>query len=148
MQAARALWARTTIRLWPESYRLVSLPVDRWTDALLSMSAAGGFAAVVRERDEISLTVEEDAWSRNPLQSVALNVSGRYRAITLDLQIELTVVGYLAPAAMRLAAAGISIVPQCAYERDHLLVLEDDAARAVEILQAYVEECRNSAATS
>ena len=141
--ATRALWARTKIRLWPERYRLVSLPVDRWPEVLAwAATVPAGFGAVVRERDEVSLTAEAGAWEASPLRSLALHVSAPYRALTLDLELELSVVGYLAPAALRLAQAGISIVPQCAFLRDHLLVREEDAEDARAVLEAYAQECR------
>ena len=65
-----------------------------------------------------------------------------YRAITFDVNIDLGVVGYLAPAAARLAAAGVSIVPQCAYLKDHLLVREADLETARAVLEAFIAECR------
>ena len=54
----RLLWARTTIRVWPERYRLVSLDpaLAGEAGALLSEDPAP-FAALVRERDEASLTI-------------------------------------------------------------------------------------------
>jgi hypothetical protein len=146
MNATRALWARTNVRLWPETYRLVSLPKDRWAEALAWYATqADAFAAVVRERDEVSLTVEQGAWAASPLQPAAFNVSEPQRVLTFDLELELSVVGYIAPAAARLAAAGISIVPQCAFLRDHVLVRDDDATRALSVLQDFIAECRTGA---
>ena len=59
----RNLWARTRILLWPEGYILVSLPHESLIEALaIVSSAAGHFSAVVVERDEVSLTVEEELW--------------------------------------------------------------------------------------
>jgi hypothetical protein len=148
MNATRALWARTSVRLWPERYRLVSLPVDRMSETLAFLAGqAHGFLALVRERDEISLTVETEAWDTCALLPLALHVSPPYRALTLDLELELSVVGYLAPAAGRLAEAGISIVPQCAYLRDHLLVQEQDAERAKQVLEGYAASCRDVSAS-
>jgi hypothetical protein len=143
MDATRALWARTTVRLWPERYRLVSLPVDRLGDVLTFLATVdGGFLGLVRERDEVSLTVAAGAWDGSPLAPHARHVSPPYRALTLDLELELSIVGFLAPAAARLAEAGISIVPQCAYLRDHLLVQEQDAGRARQVLEDYAAACR------
>jgi hypothetical protein len=143
MDATRALWARTTVRLWPERYRLVSLPVDRLGEALAFLASVDrGFLGLVRERDEVSLTVESGAWDGSALAPRALHVSPPYRALTLDLELDLDVVGYLAPAAARLAEAGIPIVPQCAYLRDHVLVREEDGARARQVLEDYAAACR------
>ena len=146
MDATRALWARTTVRLWPERYRLVSLPVDRLRPALGFLAGVErGFLGLVRERDEVSLTVDEQAWEAGPLREAALHVSPPYRVLTLDLELELSVVGYMAPAAVRLAEAGISIVPQCAYLRDHILVQDEDGERARLVLEEYAASCRDRA---
>jgi hypothetical protein len=138
----QSLWARTKILPWPESYMLVSLPREALIEALsLVSSAAGHFSAVVVERDEVSLTVEEELWKTRAGTIAHHAMDGPYRAITLQLNVDLGVSGYFAPAAERLANAGISIVPQCAYLKDHVLVRATDADRAVEIMEHLVREC-------
>jgi hypothetical protein len=142
MTSARAIWARTGLHVWPQRYLLVSLPVAAASEAAALLGRARSFAALVLERDEVSVTVEAETWRASPLSARALAEAGPYRAITLDVDIDLTVVGYLAPAAARLAEAGVSIVPQCAYRKDHLLVPESDLGRAVRVLEAFIAENR------
>jgi hypothetical protein len=57
--------------------------------------------------------------------------------------LDLDVVGYLAPAAVALAKAGISIVPQCGYLKDHLLVAEKDLEKALQTLQELISSCKD-----
>ena len=136
---ARALWARTRIHVWPERYLLGSVPVDRLVEAThLVTLARETFAALVRERDEVSLTLPESL--RPLLEPLATRTAGPYRVLTFDLELELDVIGYLAPALERLAAAGVSIVPQCGFRTDHLLVLERDLDAAVGALEGLVGE--------
>jgi hypothetical protein len=120
----------------------VSLPVAALPEAAALVGRATCFAALVLERDEVSLTVEEEAWRAASLRAQARAEAGPYRAITLDVDIDLGVVGYLAPAAARLAEAGVSIVPQCAYRKDHLLVREGELAEAVRVLEDFIAACR------
>jgi hypothetical protein len=142
---ARSLWARTRLHVWPEAYRLVSLAPEQLAEAArLVGSCSRGFAALVLERDEVSLTLPAPAWETSALKAAARAESGPWRAISFDLDIDLDVAGYLAPAAERLAKAGVSIVPQCAYLKDHLLVHEPDLAQAVAQLEALVAECAAS----
>jgi hypothetical protein len=132
----RALWARTKIVCWPEEYVLASLDPVHLAEAAAAVGrSAGRFAAIVVERDEVSVTLERGAWLELSTRVPAAAVAGPYRAITLDLAIDLGVCGYLLPAAERLARAGVSIIPQCAYLKDHLLVRAADAERAVAVLQ-------------
>jgi hypothetical protein len=136
----RALWARVHLWVWPERYRLVSLPLAALADAARVVAGgAGAFAALVVERDEVSLTVDEARWAGSGLG--ASREAGPFAAITFDLDLDLDVCGFLAPAAARLAAAGVSIVPQCAFAKDHLLVHDRDRARAVAVLEQLIADC-------
>lgn len=140
---ARAIWARTRLHIWPERYCLASLPVELLGRAAgLLAQRESVFAALLLERDEVSLTIEESAWQGSSLRDLARGVGGPYRAVTFDINIEPDVCGYLAPAATLLAREGISIVPQCGFLKDHLLIRQEDVAASVEILERFIEDCR------
>jgi hypothetical protein len=138
--AARDVWARTRLVVWPERYVLASLPLPLLAEAAALVGGAGGrFAALVVERDEVSLTIEGGTWQREQMLRVRARAeAGPYCAITLDVDVDLSVCGYLAPAAVLLAEAGISLVPQCAYSKDHLLVREADLGRALKVLERLI----------
>lgn len=142
-ERVRRLWARTQVRVWPESYSLVSLPTVSVADAAqLVAAAAGTFAGLVLERDEVSITVPEELWANDALRPLAQSEAGPFRVITLDQDLALDVSGYLAPAAALFAEAEVPIVPQCGFLKDHVLVHEHDLDRAVELLQGLVARCR------
>jgi hypothetical protein len=144
---ARAVWARTSLRIAPDTYVLVSLPPDALADAAALVAGAADFAALLLERDEVSLTITETAWGSSALRARAAGTAGPYRAVTFDVNIDLGVVGYLAPLAERLAEAGISIVPQCAFLKDHLLVRESDLGRTVRVVESLIAECGGGGST-
>ena len=136
---ARALWAKTTLHLWPESYRLVSLPRTVLPEAAaLLAQRGGGFSCLVLERDEVSLTVDEELWASSPLRLSAREAAGPFKVITFDLDLDLAVTGYLAPAAEALASAGVPIVPQCGFLKDHLLVPAAHLATAIQTLEQVI----------
>ena len=138
-EPARSLWAKTTLHVWPEPCRLVSLPQDALEDAAALVACAShGFACLVVERDEVSLTVSAAVWEESPLRARARGDEGPFRVITFDLDLDLQVTGYLAPAAEALAAAGVPIVPQCAFLKDHVLVPEELLGDAVRALHALI----------
>jgi hypothetical protein len=142
---ARELWTRTRVHVWPEVYLLVSLPVELAVKAAASAARARpAFAATVLERDEVSLTVPEETWRSDSLRDRARAEAGPFRVISFDLDLDLDVSGYLAPAAAALAAAEVPIVPQCAYLKDHLLVPEEKLEAALAALDALIAEARNA----
>jgi hypothetical protein len=138
-ERARALWASARLHVWPERYVLASVPVARASEAIASLHRAGeAFAAFVRERDECSLSVPEAL--RPAVEPLAERIAGPYRVITFDLSLDLDVIGFLSPAAERLANAGVSIVPQCGFRTDHLLVWDRDLEVAIRTLEALIRE--------
>jgi hypothetical protein len=139
---AREIWACTRIHVWPERYVLASLPLARLADAAAFIaSQPGRFAALVVERDEVSVTAVLSEWNGSALAAFA-RTSPPLRAITLDIDIDLEVCGYLAPAATLLGEAGVSIVPQCAFLKDHLLVHEEKLSAAVGVLEDWIRRCQ------
>lgn len=137
------LWSETALLLWPQRLILASFAADDWPGIADAIAPClGGFSAIVVERDEVSVTLEGAAWEGLDLVAAAVAVAGPYRAITFDLPVDLGVCGYLLPAAERLAAAGVSIVPQCGYQKDHILVREADATKAMEVLGGLIEEAK------
>ena len=138
---ARDAWALTRVHVWPEDYVFASLPCGRMAEAvaLLAVAPAGTFVALVRERDEIGLTLPDAL--RDRLAPLAAAIAGPFRVLTFDVTLPLDLVGFLAPAAVRLAEAGVSIVPQCGFRTDHLLVRAEDLAAALRVLEGFVREC-------
>ena len=137
--SARAVWAKTRVLVWPERYVLASLELaDLSAASALVVRQGAGFAALVVERDEVSVTVLESLWQASGLTARALD--GPFRALTLDVNIDLSVCGYMAPLAVRLAEAGVSIIPQCAYLKDHLLIHERNIERAVAEVERMIRE--------
>ncbi|MBX7184119.1 MAG: ACT domain-containing protein, partial [Vicinamibacteria bacterium] len=68
------------------------------------------------------------------------------RAITIDASMPVDLVGFLAPAAERLAASSIPIIPQCGFRTDHILVPADRLDDAVRVLEGLVADARKEGA--
>jgi hypothetical protein len=137
---ARAAWARAKVLVWPERYVLATFPVDRLPEvAALVGSSRGGFVALVVERDEVSLTTSETSWGAARVG--AARSAGPYRVVTVDVDLDLDLCGFLAPLATRLAEAGVAIVPQCAFRKDHILVRDEDLDSTVRVLESWIQSC-------
>ncbi len=138
-----SLWARASLRVWPEKYVLVSLPTSSLSEAANIVGrSAGAFAALILERDEISLTLPEHVWSAHAVKANAQD--GPYRAVSFNVDVDLEVFGFIAPAVVRLANARISIVPEAAFLKDHLLVHEKDLDQTVSIVGKLIKDCQDT----
>jgi len=136
-----SLWAGASLRVWPEKYVLVSLPTSSLPEAASIVGrSAGAFAALILERDEVSLTLPEHVWTAHTVKANAKD--GPYRAVSINVDVDLEVFGFIAAAHVRLANARISIVPEAAFLKEHLLVHEKDLDQTVSILGKLIEDCR------
>ena len=134
---AQQLFAQCQLYSDPRDYAIISLP------ARAIMAAAGviaeygeAFSTVIADKDEVTLVFLAEAWpdfaERLPGHRVASDV---YRLITFDLELDMSLVGFMALVSTALAEAGISILPLAAFTRDHLLVKSDQIQSALATLQ-------------
>jgi len=141
---SREVWASARIKVWPDPVILATFPRfagDRVAAfaGRVGVRDATAFVAFLTEGDECTLTSPETAFEAWRLRKRATQVVRGLRAITIDATMPVDLVGFLAPAAARLAAAEIPIIPQCGFHTDHILVpapLLDDAVRVIEGLVA------------
>ncbi|MBI5669774.1 MAG: ACT domain-containing protein [Chloroflexi bacterium] len=118
-------------------YALVKLPPKAITAAAGVIAAIGEpFCALIADRNEVSLLIPAEA-----VQDFVSHLPGhtlaetRYRLITLDVALELSLVGFMAAVSRALADAGVSILPYAAFTRDHLLVPAAQFELAMKTLQ-------------
>jgi hypothetical protein len=66
------MWANTKLLVWPEKYVIVSLPTSSLAAAVAIIAKnSGTFAALVLERDEVSLCLPEPVWSAHSIKANA-----------------------------------------------------------------------------
>jgi hypothetical protein len=141
---SREVWSSARIKVWPDPVVLATFPRfagDRVAAfaGRVGVRDATAFVAFLTEGEECTLTAPEAAFDAWRLRKRATEVVRGLRAITIDASMPVDLVGFLAPAAARLAEAAIPIIPQCGFHTDHILVparLLDDAVRVIEGLVA------------
>lgn len=141
---SREIWSSARIKVWPDPVVLATFPRFAGDRVAAFAGRAGvrdasAFVAFLTEGDECTLTSPEAAFDAWRLRKRATEVVRGLRAITIDASMPVDLVGFLAPAAARLAAAEIPIIPQCGFRTDHILVparMLDDAVRVLEGLVA------------
>lgn len=121
-----------------QPYIMVQLPPQAITAAAGVIAEIGEpFAAVIADKDEVTLIIPEDALPdferRLPGHRVA---QAHYRLITFDVALEPTLIGFMARVSAALANAGIPIFPYSAFTRDHLLVPAEQFSAAMSALDS------------
>ena len=129
-----------TVALYSDNqlYSFVQLPLGALTAAAGVVAETGEpFAALLIDKDEVSLMIAATAWEDFQRRLPGAQVSPvTYRLLTIDLPLEPTLVGLMARISQTLADAQISILPFAACSRDHIFVPEIDFDRALAALNA------------
>jgi hypothetical protein len=144
---SREVWAKARIKVWPDPVVLATFPRfagDRVAAfaGRVGVKEAAAFVAFLTEGEECTLTAPEAAFDAWRLRKRATEVARGLRAITIEASMPVDLVGFLAPAADRLAAADIPIIPQCGFRTDHILVPGDRLDGAVRVIEGLVADAR------
>ena len=139
----RKLLEQARLDISPETYFLVSLQHQDWRKLLenpeLSPRMTEPFM-ILSDKYEVTLMLDEQDYEtcRHAIRDA--KIEGGFRLLTFDLVLDFNVVGFLAEVSRILAEAEISIMALSAFSRDHLLIKQDNLAKALKVLGAYVED--------
>lgn len=143
MTSPRELLKVCTVRVAPSIYTLVSLSDTQWRELLSDPALSPRMTApfmILKDEWEVTLLLDE-ADFRNVSEALGgAAVKGNFRLISFDIKLDFDVVGFLAEVAKILADSGIPILGLSSFSRDHLLVQQDQLARALVVLGEHVEE--------
>ncbi len=142
---SREVWSSARIKVWPDTVVLATFPRfagDRVAAfaGRVGVRDAASFVAFLTEGDECTLTSPEAAFEAWRRRKRATQVVRGLRAVTIDASMPVDLVGFLAPAAARLAEASIPIIPQCGFHTDHILVPEARLEDAVRVIEGLIAE--------
>lgn len=141
----RRQWAASALKLWPGRYWVVGFEPDVRDQALALATAPGeGYISLIADHHEVSVILHHDLWKAQEAEMSPRQVFGPLCGITFDVPLDIEAPGFLAPAVTVLAAAGVSIVPQCALIYDHLFIKEDDLETAVEVLETLQAQAQSA----
>ena len=136
------IFASTELKIHPQDYVIVSLPVEEKDNALKSFSLLSSFSSITIDYEEISLILKESDWKILLDRFPKSLCEGPYRVITFDIVLDLNLVGFLSVISSILADEGISIYAVSTYLRDHILVKSKDAEKAILRFKELIEKCK------
>lgn len=137
------VFAATKLKLHPEEFTLVSLPLTDKEKALDLFKGIEQFSNITVDHAEVSLILSEPEWNEMRSQFDMFESEGPYRAITFDIVLDLNLIGFLSVVSAILAEEGISIYAISTFLRDHILVKAGQADKAVNALESLIERCAN-----
>lgn len=119
---------KLTVDVCAGEYTVARLPADAGLPAA-ALAGAPGLMSATRTEDELSLVCRTE---------VAPEYGRRddgWRRLTVRGPLEFSLTGIMAALSGALAGAGISLFALSTFDTDHILVKQDDLARAVEALR-------------
>ena len=140
---ARELLRRTKIVVAPDKFTLVALRREDWLKLLENPELSPRLSApfmIFFDAREVTLLLDEIDFTTVRHAARGAKTESNFRLLTFDIELDFSVVGYLAAVTEILAEAGISIVALSSFSRDHVLIKQTDLAKALKVLSQYVEE--------
>lgn len=142
MKSAEIL-RKTRIEVAPEIFALVSLRNEEWLKLLENPELSPRMTApfmIFKDKWEVTLLLDETDFEAMRVGLREARIEKGFRLLSFDIELDFSVVGFLAFVSEKLAEAEISIVALSAFSRDHLLVKQEDLGKALKVLGEFVEE--------
>jgi len=139
----KELLKQSRVEVAPETFFLVSLRHDDWkkllSDPALSPRMTAPFM-ILMDKHEVTLLLDEIDFGTMRHELRDAKTEGGYRLLTFDIELDLNIVGFMAEVSRILAEANIPIMALSAFSRDHLLIKQNDLAKALKALGGHVGE--------
>lgn len=145
MQTVEQALADMTLYSDDNLYVIVKLPARAITLAAgIIAEVADPFSALIVDKDEVSIMIVDEAVEEFETRFVNHEIgSEKYRLITFEIALDLSLVGFMARVSDALATAGVPIMTYAAYTRDHLLVPENKFDTAMQTLENLKKEFKS-----
>jgi hypothetical protein len=134
---------KARIEVAPETFFLLSLRREDWLKLLENPELSPRMSApfmILSDKWEVTLLLDEVDYGTIRHAVREAKSEGNFRLLSFDIELDWSVVGFFAEISRILTGAGISIGAISAFSRDHILVKQEDLAKALKVLGGYVEE--------
>ena len=121
---------------------MISLAQNDWLKLIENPELSPRMTApfmIFRDAHETTLLLDEIDFANVRNALVNVKVESNFRLLTFDVELDFTVIGFLAEISRILAEAEISIIALSAFSRDHILIKQNDLAKALKVLGEVVE---------
>jgi len=139
----KELLLRTKVEVAPETFFLVSLKREVWMKLLENPELSPRMNApfmIFLDKWEVTLLLDEIDYQTIRYLIRDAKTEGNFRLVSFDIELDWNTVGYFAEISRVLAENEISIGAISAFSRDHVLIKQQDLAKALKVLGEYVGE--------
>lgn len=137
------LLKKTRVEIAPDTFTIVSLRNEDWLKLLENPELSPRMTApfmIFKDKWEVTLLLDEIDFEAMRVGLRDAQIAKGFRLLSFDIELDFTVVGFLAFISNKLAEADISIIALSAFSRDHLLIKQADLGKALKVLGEFVEE--------
>ena len=137
------LLQKTRVEIAPDIFTIVSLRNEDWQKLLENPELSPRMTApfmIFKDKWEVTLLLDEIDFEAMRVGLREAKIAKGFRLLSFDITLDFSVVGFLAFISNKLAEAEIPIVALSAFSRDHLLIKQEDLAKALKVLGEFVEE--------
>jgi hypothetical protein len=134
---------KTRVEVAPETFFLISLKHNDWLKLLENPELSPRMTApfmIFRDKWEVTMLVDEIDFKTIRFAIRDAKVEGNFRLLSFDIELDFDTVGFLAHISKILAEADVSIVALSAFSRDHILIKQEDLAKALKVLGNHIAE--------
>lgn len=135
--------SKTCVEIVSENFTLISLEQNDWLKLLENPELSPRMTApfmIFKDKFEITLLLDEIDFGKIKNDLLNAKIESGFRMLTFGIELDFTVIGFLAEITRILAEAEISIIALSAFSRDHILVKQENLAKALKILGECVED--------
>jgi uncharacterized protein len=137
------LLRKTRVEVMPETFALVSVRNEDWLKLLEDPALSPRMSApffIFKDKWEVTLLLDEVDFEAMRVGLREAKIERGFRLLSFDIELDFSVVGFLAFISQKLAENSVPIVALSAFSRDHILVKQEDLAKTLKVLGDYVEE--------
>jgi hypothetical protein len=140
----RSIIAKTVLKEHDHDYSIVMLSVNDKEKAKEMMIFLDPYYSITFTKEEISIVLKSDDWCCLKQKFDNFREQGPYRLITFDIELDLSLVGYLSLISSILSDVGVSIFVISTYLKDHILVKKEQKGKTLKVLHEFINKAKDT----
>ncbi|CAI2936507.1 hypothetical protein [Aminobacter niigataensis] len=131
-------WKTMQVKVWPEEYYLVDLPVEHLAVAVSALEkSTAKYCTVTRDQFGFSLVIDVETWRALGIASLERKHFGPLKVLSTNSELPFDVPGFIRTALEPVNARRLKAAPVCGLRADHFFTGADQLDEVVEIFETF-----------